>query len=214
MIQIAVFDNEKTVRDDIIKLLTRDRSIGILGVGPATGDSVFTLSACGADIILIGAEHITDQLLEKVTRITKAFPQIPVLAFMRTEDDQAFYKYLTAGVTACLLITQLAESLIPVIYELYAGDNKISTSVLNWTYKLLHKHERTDQLKPANYNLTQREKEIVSYIITGVSYKMIADNLHISYETIRSHMKNIHIKLQVSTTTELVIKALNEGVAD
>jgi len=67
-------------------------------------------------------------------------------------------------------------------------------------------------VKPAenNYNLTQREKEILANLSKGNSYKLIASDLNISIDTVRTHIKNIYEKLQVHTQTEAVSKAVNE----
>ena len=63
-----------------------------------------------------------------------------------------------------------------------------------------------------DYDLTQKEKEVLASLIEGKSFKLIADALGISYETVRSHMKNIYSKLHVHSNTEAVIKALKERI--
>jgi DNA-binding NarL/FixJ family response regulator len=66
--------------------------------------------------------------------------------------------------------------------------------------------------KQVQYDLTQKEKEVLSSLVEGKSFKMIADALNISYETVRSHMKSIYGKLHVHSNTEAVIKALKEKI--
>ena len=61
-----------------------------------------------------------------------------------------------------------------------------------------------------DYGLSPREKEVLSCLVKGLSYKMIADTCHISYETVRSHMKKIYEKLHVVSMTEAVAKAINQ----
>jgi DNA-binding NarL/FixJ family response regulator len=63
-----------------------------------------------------------------------------------------------------------------------------------------------------DYNLTAREKEVLSCIVDGLAYKMIADKLFISYETVRSHVKKIYEKLHVASLTEVVSKAMKERI--
>ena len=65
-----------------------------------------------------------------------------------------------------------------------------------------------------NYNLTAREKEILTFLVKGMSYKMIAENCSIGYETVRSHMKNIYEKLHVASMTEAVAKAINQKLVN
>jgi len=61
-----------------------------------------------------------------------------------------------------------------------------------------------------NYHFTNREKEILSLLCKGNSYKMIASALNLSFETIRTYIKRIYEKLQVHSATEAVSKAINE----
>ena len=63
-----------------------------------------------------------------------------------------------------------------------------------------------------NYHLTAREKEVLGCLVKGLSYKMIAADLNISYETVRSHVKKIYEKLHVASLTEVVAKAINQRI--
>jgi RNA polymerase sigma factor (sigma-70 family) len=82
--------------------------------------------------------------------------------------------------------------------------------------KVLGKLQQIPQhIKPEeapDYRLTPREKEVLACIVNGLSYKMIADQLHISYETVRSHVKKIYEKLHVASLTEAVAKAINQRI--
>jgi len=70
-----------------------------------------------------------------------------------------------------------------------------------------------DKQKPGiEYGLTKREKEVLNCIVSGLSYKMIASELLITYETVRSHMKNIYLKLNIASLTQAVAKAINENI--
>jgi len=64
----------------------------------------------------------------------------------------------------------------------------------------------------ADYQLTPREKEVLSLIVEGKSYKMIAADLSIGFETVRTHVKNIYSKLHVQSLTEMVAKAIRNKV--
>lgn len=75
-------------------------------------------------------------------------------------------------------------------------------------------HEVTVQLRatPMDAGLSPREKDVLSCMVDGLSYKMIADQLTISFETVRSHVKRIYEKLQVHNNTEAVSKTLKCGL--
>jgi DNA-binding NarL/FixJ family response regulator len=63
-----------------------------------------------------------------------------------------------------------------------------------------------------DYQLSVREKEVLACIVHGMSYKMVADKLNISYDTVRSHVKKIYQKLGIASLTEAVAKAIHEKI--
>jgi DNA-binding NarL/FixJ family response regulator len=73
-------------------------------------------------------------------------------------------------------------------------------------------HQFHDMLPGDNkeYHLSIREKEVLGLLVDGLSYKMIAGKLNITYDTVRAHMKKIYEKLHVASMTEAVAKAINE----
>lgn len=79
--------------------------------------------------------------------------------------------------------------------------------------KVLHQfqHLQSNEIKE-DYHLTAREKDVLSLLVDGLSYKMIADRLHITYDTVRAHMKKIYEKLHVTSMTEAVAKAINKKI--
>jgi DNA-binding NarL/FixJ family response regulator len=80
---------------------------------------------------------------------------------------------------------------------------------------VLGKLQQIPACKPAqapDYQLTPREKEVLACIVNGLAYKMIASELNISYETVRSHVKKIYEKLHVASLTEAVAKAINQRI--
>ena len=64
----------------------------------------------------------------------------------------------------------------------------------------------------SNYNLSPREVDVLISLANGNSYKLVADDLCISVETVRSHIKNIYSKLHVQSQSEAISKALREGL--
>ena len=103
--------------------------------------------------------------------------------------------------------------LVEAIQELQYGGSPMSPSIAR---KVLNKMQKIPQHikheEAPNYNLTAREKEVLACIVEGLAYKMIADKLDISYETVRSHVKKIYEKLHVASLTEVVAKAINQRI--
>ncbi len=76
--------------------------------------------------------------------------------------------------------------------------------------KVLHQFQAILPEVEKDYHLSIREKEVLDLLVNGLSYKMIADKLHITYDTVRAHMKKIYEKLHVASMTEAVAMAINQ----
>ncbi|MEQ9101865.1 MAG: response regulator transcription factor, partial [Imperialibacter sp.] len=101
----------------------------------------------------------------------------------------------------------ISTRLFEAVEEVLAGGAPMSPSIARMVIDSMRQ-------KPAenNYKLTSREKEILTSLSQGNSYKMIAAEFDISLDTVRTHIKKIYEKLQVHSQTEAVSKAINEGL--
>ena len=129
------------------------------------------------------------------------------------EDDDRVFDSICAGASGYILKNHLNTKLVESIMELQYGGSPMSPSIAR---KVLGKLQQIPQHilpeETPDYRLTPREKEVLSCIVNGLSYKMIADQLNISYETVRSHVKKIYEKLHVASLTEAVAKAINQRI--
>jgi DNA-binding NarL/FixJ family response regulator len=151
--------------------------------------------------------------IEAVHKLKKEFPHILVLMQTVFEDDDRVFDSICAGASGYILKNHLNVKLLDAIRELQFGGSPMSPSIAR---KVLNKMQSVQQyIRPEqapDYNLTPREKDVLACIVEGLSYKMIADKLFISYETVRSHVKKIYEKLHVASLTEVVAKAINQRI--
>ena len=148
---------------------------------------------------------------EEKKMIKKSFPKLNVLMQTSFEDDDKVFNAICAGASGYILKNTLPARILESIIEVYQGGSPMSPSVARKVLGFLQAPPVVSKIIP-DYNLSNREKEVLSCLVKGMSYKMIADTCHISYETVRSHMKNIYEKLHVASMTEAVAKAINQGL--
>ena len=86
----------------------------------------------------------------------------------------------------------------------------MSPSVATKVLKMVS--ENSPAAKSNNFNLSEREKEVLSALVEGMSYKMIADTCFISLDTVRGHIKSIYEKLHVHSKGEAVAKAIKSRI--
>ena len=210
-LRIAIFDDNKNIRESISLLLRTVPGFEVVGSFSHVLDCVDDVRDCKPDIVLMDIEMPGMTGIEAVKSIKKEFPHVQVLMQTVFEDDDRVFDSICAGASGYILKNYLNTKLIESITELQYGGSPMSPSVAR---KVLNKMQQIPQhVKPEespDYQLTPREKEVLTCLVNGQSYKMIAADLHISYETVRSHVKKIYEKLHVASLTEVVAKAIHQ----
>lgn len=212
-LRIAIFDDNKNIRESITLLLSTEPTFHVVGSFSHVLDCVDDIKRCQPDIVLMDIEMPGMSGIEAVATIKNTLPHVQVLMQTVFEDDDRVFDSICAGASGYILKNQLNTKLIDAINELQFGGSPMSPSIAR---KVLNKMQSfSGYLKPEvapDYHLTNREKEVLSCLVNGLSYKMIAADLNISYETVRSHVKKIYEKLHVASLTEVVAKAIHQRI--
>lgn len=164
------------------------------------------------DVVMMDIEMPKVDGIEGMKLIKKNYPKLNVLMQTSFEDDNKVFSAICAGASGYILKNTLPARILECIVEVYQGGSPMSPSIARKVLGFLQTPAPPAVKEVPNYNLSNREKEVLSCLVKGMSYKMIADTCHISYETVRSHMKNIYEKLHVASMTEAVAKAINQGL--
>ena len=212
-LRIAIFDDNKNILDSITLLLQTEPAFEIAGTFNHVLDCIEDIKECSPDVVLMDIEMPGMTGIEAVRTITKELPHVQVLMQTVFEDDDRVFDSICGGASGYILKNQLNTKLIDAIKELQYGGSPMSPSIARKVFNKLQ--EIPQQIRPGkqpDYQLTPREKEVLSCIVKGLSYKMIAAELNISYETVRSHVKKIYEKLHVASLTEVVAKAINQKI--
>jgi len=214
VIKIAIFDGNKNFRNHIVTILNSEQQFKVVGMYSDAKNSVEDLLVSKPDIVLIDIEIPGVIGFETIKRLKKELPHIQILVQSSSEDDAQIYYSILAGASGYILKSQVNNTLTDAIKELGAGGAPLSPSVARRLLNMIKENvDHHSKIKSAlHYNLTEREKEVLHCIVKGKNYKMTGYELNISYETVRSHMKNIYEKLNVASLTEVVAKAINYSI--
>ncbi len=189
-LRIAIFDDNKNIRESISMLLSTVPHFDVVGSFSHVLDCIEDVQECRPDIVLMDIEMPGMTGIEAVGKIKKELPHIQVLMQTVFEDDDRVFDSICAGASGYILKNYLNTKLVDSINELQYGGSPMSPSIAR---KVLSKMQSVASvIKPEeapDYHLTAREKEVLSCLVNGLSYKMIGGQLHISYETVRSHVK-------------------------
>lgn len=212
-LRIAIFDDNKNIRESITLLLKTVPQFEVVGSFSHVLDCVDDIKECNPDIVLMDIEMPGMTGIEAVKAIKKDLPHVQILMQTVFEDDDRVFDSICAGASGYILKNHLNTRLIESIQEIQFGGSPMSPTIAR---KVLGKLQQIPQHvvpeKAPDYQLTPREKEVLTCLVNGLSYKMIGAELNISYETVRSHVKKIYEKLHVASLTEVVAKAINQRI--
>jgi DNA-binding NarL/FixJ family response regulator len=212
-LRITIFDDNKNIRESIVMLLQTEPEIEVAGSYSHVLDCIDDVKESNPDIILMDIEMPGMTGIEAVYKIKKEFPNVQILMQTIFEDDDRVFDSICSGASGYILKNHLNTKLVEAIKELQFGGSPMSPSIAR---KVLSKLQTIPQhIKPEeapDYHLTPREKEVLTCLVNGLSYKMIAAELNISYETVRSNVKKIYEKLHVASLTEVVAKAIKQRI--
>jgi len=151
-----------------------------------------------SDIGLPGMDGI-----EGIKRIADLLPEADVIMLTVFMDGDKIFNALCAGATGYLLKGTPLPEVRKAIIEIHGGGSYMSPSIA----RKVVEHFKTPT-KKINAQLTDREKEVINCLLDGLSYKLIADRLCISMDTVRFRIKSIYKKLHVNSKAEILSKAL------
>ena len=209
-IKVTIFEDNKHLRESLYYLISGTEGFSCFDTFPDCNDLVFNLKRAQPDVVLMDIEMPGMNGIEAVKIIKKQFPHIQILMQTIFHDDDNIFNAVCAGASGYILKTTSPEGYMEAIKDVYNGGSPMTGSVARRVLELFQ-HNNTPKGN-TDYQLTPKEKEILQQLIKGKSYKMIADSVGSSYETVRTHMKNIYSKLHVNSNTEAVLKVLQEKI--
>ena len=162
------------------------------------------------DVILMDIDMPELTGIEATRLVKAAFPDVNVMMLTVFEDKDKIFDALCAGATGYLLKKTPPVKIIEAVEELHNGGSPMSSGIARKALEYFSKP--TNGNMPDDYQLSQRELEVLQRLVMGDSYKMVADVCCVSMGTIYSHINHIYRKLHVNSKSEAVIKAMKEGL--
>lgn len=206
-INVLIFEDNNNLRFSIETMLEWNADFNLIKAMPDANSLDEILKTYHADVILMDIDMPGLNGIEALKKIRQQNLEVHVIMLTIFEDENNIFDAICAGANGYLLKKNF-DQVPAAIMDVMAGGapmtSSIAKKVLSFVPKKQINHQNTTEL------LTQRETQILEYVIKGFSYKMIASELQISIETIRSHIKKIYKKMQVNSATEAIYK-YNQG---
>jgi DNA-binding NarL/FixJ family response regulator len=212
-IRVAIFEDNKLIRDALQTLLNGTPGYTCCGVFSDGNHWERNVRQSEPDVVLMDIEMPGINGIEVTRMLQENFPDIKVLIQTVFKDTDKIFHSLCAGASGYILKNDSLTRQLEAITEVYNGGAPMSPAIAKKVLQFFSKQnvmlvapEATD------YNLSQREKEILVLITEGNQLRAIAEKSFISYETVRTHVKKIYKKLHVVSRSEAVLKARQQGL--
>jgi DNA-binding NarL/FixJ family response regulator len=158
------------------------------------------------DIILMDVGLPGMSGLEGIVKVRGIAPATQIVILTVFEDSDTIVQALSAGAAGYLVKGSELEAIVESLKSILSGGAPISPQIARKILTLFADRRSHSE----GYDLTNRELEVLSLLVDGLTKQRIADRLFISFHTIDKHLRNIYGKLQVQSRTEAVAKALKE----
>lgn len=210
MITVGIVEDDKDIRTGIQKYLSHQKEFLCEVVGEsveeflAKAKHVEFPEVILSDIGLPGMSGIDGMRL-----IKEEHPDTDIIMLTVYNDWQKIFDSLRAGASGYLIKNTPLAEIKKAIETVRAGGSVMSPEIARKVMEHFNSPESQQAVKSQPESLlTPKEKEIVIGLVDGLSYKLLADRMNISIDTIRFHIKNIYKKLHVNSKAEVISKSL------
>jgi DNA-binding NarL/FixJ family response regulator len=213
-IRVTLFEDNKLVRDALQAILNGTPGFSCSGTFADGNRWEQDIMRSEPDVVLMDIEMPGLNGIEITRNICDRFPNIKILMQTVFNDSEKIFLALCAGASGYILKNDPPHKFIEAIKEVYSGGAPVSSAVAK---KILGFFANQNVILVApgseDYHLSEREKEILHLMVEAFNYRAIAEKTFVSYETVRTHVKNIYKKLHVTSRHEAITKAIQQGLS-
>ena len=208
--RIVIFDDNIKRRESLEMLIDLSDDMICVGSFPDCSNVLNNIDKSEPDLVLMDIDMPNVNGIEGVTIIRTKYPHLKILMQTVFEDDEKLFACIRAGADGYILKKTQPLELLEAIDEALEGGAPMTPSIARQVLRFVGSTE--NKQKSEDFKLTARETEILSLLVQGLSYKMIASRCFVSLPTVNSHVQHIYEKLQVNTAVEAVTKAIGNKI--
>jgi DNA-binding NarL/FixJ family response regulator len=208
-IKTAIVEDIRDIRDGLATLINFTEGFECTGSYRSMEEAIPKIGAKIPDVLLsdIGLPGMDG--IEGIKILKERFPQMTVLMLTVYDDDERIFDALCAGASGYLLKRTPPAQLMENIRESVSGGAPMSPEVASRVIKLFREIRPPEKI---DHDLTPHETRLLKLLVEGHNYTTAAEELGVSFNTIKFHMRHIYEKLQVHSKSEAVAKALQDRI--
>lgn len=208
-IGIIHYEDNRELREGLGYLIQATPGLHLLGSFANCQHLTEEVRTLRPDVVLMDIDLPGISGIDAVPLVKAVAPTAQVLMLTVFDDEDKIFRAIRHGASGYLLKHTAPADIMAALFDLHRGGSPMTASIAR---KVLLHFQQPPATPSEDYRLSPRELDIVKGLVAGYSYKLIASELFIGIETVRSHIRHIYEKLQVNSKTEAVLKALREGL--
>lgn len=211
MIKVLIADDQEIVCEGLKRILQSDPEIRVIGTVNNGQQALDLINHQVPDLVLMDLQMPIMNGVQAIRQIRKTHPDLPVLVLTTYMDDKWLFDAIRAGANGYLLKDRPRHKLLEAIKGTVSGeaylDPSVAKKVLNQVASGPEPIEKDETI-----DISQREREILTLLVEGLSNAEIAQRLFLSEGTVRNYLSSLFVKLGVSDRTQAVVIALRRGL--
>jgi DNA-binding NarL/FixJ family response regulator len=207
-VNIIIYEDNANLRESLRSLLSLTGDYNVVASYADCAEVSLRVNEYKPDVVLMDIDMPGINGIEAVKKIREFDKEVQIIMLTVFDDNTHVFEAMYAGANGYLLKKYVSDKLIHSIREVLEGGAPMSPTIARM---VINNMQQPVHVTAENeYQLTAREKETLQLLSKGNSFKMIAAELGISIDTVRTHIKRIYDKLHVRSQIEAVSKAINE----
>jgi DNA-binding NarL/FixJ family response regulator len=209
MIKVLLYEDNPQLREGLTMLISGSDGFEVVAAFKNCNNVVEEVEAYRPDVILMDIDMPGINGIEGLKRLREYNSDVKVLMLTVFDDNKNVFQAISNGANGYILKKTPPSKLLEYIAEAQSGGAPMTASIATQVLKMF---SSMNNEKGEDYNLSDREKQVLQLLVDGYSYKMIAGEMFISIDTVRSHIKKIYEKLHVNSKSEAVAKAFKDRI--
>jgi len=209
MIKILIYEDNPQLREGLTMLIDGTEGFSVLAAYKNCDNVVNEVNAWKPDVILMDIDMPGTNGIDGLKKIREHNVDVKILMLTVFDDNKNVFQAISNGANGYILKKTPPSKLLEYIAEAQTGGAPMTASIATQVLKMF---SSMNSEKGTDYNLSDREKQVLQLLVDGFSYKMIAAEMFIAIDTVRSHIKKIYEKLHVNSKSEAVAKAFKDKI--
>lgn len=208
-IRVLIFEDNMSLRNSLYQLVNGSAGFKCVGAFENCSQLLKNVQDTEPDVVLMDIQMPGINGIEAVKMLHEKYPHLKIMMQTIFEDREKIFQSIYAGASGYILKNTSPSRFLEFIKETYEGGAPMSPTVAAKVLQMITQH---DSPGVEDFNLSDREKEVLSFLVKGMSYRLIGETCFISIDTVRAHIRNIYEKLHVHSKAEAVATAIKSKI--